>query len=84
MTGHAADAASIETCRRNGSAHRTGSEPFTVAMPRAIEARRDGDAWWFEVDGRELRLSNLTKIFWPDEGYTKGDLLALLLQRRLT
>ncbi len=46
-----------------------------MAMPRTIEARRDGDAWWFEVDGRELRLSNLTKIFWPDEGYTKGDLL---------
>ena len=44
-------------------------------MPRTIEARLDGDAWWFEVDGRELRLSNLTKIFWPDEGYTKGDLL---------
>ncbi|HEY6567906.1 MAG TPA: non-homologous end-joining DNA ligase [Actinomycetota bacterium] len=55
---------------------RTGKEPFTVEMPRAIEARRDGDAWWLEVDGRELRLSNLTKIFWPDEGYTKGDLLA--------
>jgi bifunctional non-homologous end joining protein LigD len=45
-------------------------------MPRAIEANRDGDAWWFEADGRELRLSNLTKIFWPAEGYTKGDLLA--------
>ena len=55
---------------------RTGKEPFTVEMPRAIEAVRDGDAWWFEADGRELRLSNLTKIFWPDEGYTKGDLLA--------
>src|SRR5438045_4901791 len=27
-------------------------------------------------DGRELKLSNLEKIFWPDEGYTKGDLLA--------
>ncbi len=45
-------------------------------MPRAIETTRDGDAWWSEVDGRELRLSNLTKIFWPDEGYTKGDLVA--------
>ena len=39
----------------------------------------DGDAWWFEVDGRELRLSNLNKIFWPDEGYTKGDLIAYYL-----
>ena len=46
-----------------------------MQMPRTIEARREADAWWFEVDGRELRLSNLTKIFWPDEGYTKGDVL---------
>jgi bifunctional non-homologous end joining protein LigD len=45
-------------------------------MPHALEATRDGDAWWVETDGRELRLSNLTKIFWPDDGVTKGDLLA--------
>src|SRR5206468_568397 len=24
---------------------------------------------------REVRLSNLRKVFWPDEGYTKGDLI---------
>ena len=54
-----------------------GSGPaFTVEFPAPLEARRDGDAWWLEVDGRELRLSNLNKVFWPDEGYTKGDLLA--------
>ena len=29
-----------------------------------------------EVDGRRLRLTNLDKVFWPEEGYTKGDLLA--------
>lgn len=29
-----------------------------------------------ENGGRRLRLSNLTKVFWPEEGYTKGDLLA--------
>ena len=52
---------------------------FTVEFPRALDARRDGDAWWFEVDGRELRLSNLNKTFWSDEGYTKGDLVAYYL-----
>jgi bifunctional non-homologous end joining protein LigD len=29
-----------------------------------------------EVGGHRLRLSNLDKVFWPEEGYTKGDLLA--------
>ncbi|MGH2540780.1 MAG: non-homologous end-joining DNA ligase, partial [Actinomycetota bacterium] len=55
---------------------RTSKEAFTVEMPHALGAARDGDAWWTEVGGRELRLSNLTKVFWPDEGYTKGDLIA--------
>lgn len=31
---------------------------------------------WVGLDGRKLELRNLEKIFWPDEGYTKGDLLA--------
>jgi len=29
-----------------------------------------------EVDGRTVHLSNLDKLFWPDLGITKGDLLA--------
>jgi bifunctional non-homologous end joining protein LigD len=49
---------------------------FTLELPKPLEARKDGDAWWVEVDGRELRLSNLNKTFWPAQGYTKGDLLA--------
>ncbi len=59
---------------------KSGSGPaFTVEFPHDLDARRDGDAWWFEIDGRELRLSNLNKVFWPDEGYTKGDLVAYYL-----
>lgn len=27
------------------------------------------------IDGIPLELSNLDKVFWPDEGYTKGDML---------
>jgi bifunctional non-homologous end joining protein LigD len=55
---------------------RSSGRPFTLELPAPLDARKDGDAWFVEVDGRELRLSNLTKVFWPDEGYTKGDLLA--------
>jgi bifunctional non-homologous end joining protein LigD len=29
-----------------------------------------------QAGGRELRLSNLDKVFWPEEGYTKGDVIA--------
>lgn len=29
-----------------------------------------------DVAPRELSLSNLTKVFWPDDGFTKGDLIA--------
>lgn len=48
-------------------------------FPRPLTAERRGDAWWVELEGRELRLSNLDKVFWPEEGYTKGDVLAYYL-----
>jgi DNA ligase D-like protein (predicted ligase)/DNA ligase D-like protein (predicted polymerase)/DNA ligase D-like protein (predicted 3'-phosphoesterase) len=47
-----------------------------VELPVPLDARKEGDAWFVEMNGRDLRLSNLTKVFWPSEGYTKGDLIA--------
>jgi bifunctional non-homologous end joining protein LigD len=29
-----------------------------------------------ELSGKSLRLTNLSKVYWPDDGYTKGDLVA--------
>ncbi len=55
------------------------ADPFTLdwdALP-PIERRRD--AWYADVEGREVRLTNLDKVFWPDEGYTKGDVVAYYL-----
>jgi bifunctional non-homologous end joining protein LigD len=54
----------------------SSGRPFTLELPKELDARKDGDAWWVEVDGRTHRLSNLNKVFWPAEGYTKGDLIA--------
>ncbi|MEX2275914.1 MAG: non-homologous end-joining DNA ligase [Actinomycetota bacterium] len=55
---------------------RSAGRPFTVEFPTPLPANKDGDAWWLETDGQRLRLSNLDKLFWPEEGYTKGDLIA--------
>jgi DNA ligase D-like protein (predicted ligase)/DNA ligase D-like protein (predicted polymerase)/DNA ligase D-like protein (predicted 3'-phosphoesterase) len=49
---------------------------FTVPTPEPLPVERDGEYWWMVHGGRRLRFSNLDKVFWPDEGYTKGDLVA--------
>ncbi len=55
---------------------RSGGAAFTVDLPAPLPVEKRADAWWMQADGRELRLSNLDKVFWPEEGYTKGDLIA--------
>jgi len=47
-------------------------------LPRALTIPRGPDAEpnvTLRVDGRDVRLTNLNKIFWSDLGITKGDLL---------
>jgi bifunctional non-homologous end joining protein LigD len=36
---------------------------------------RDQDNVVLAADGKEVRLTNLRKVFWPERGLTKGDLL---------
>lgn len=52
------------------------AEAFTFEPPVALDVVREKNAWSVAVDGHDVRLSNLDKIFWGPEGYTKGDLLA--------
>ena len=40
----------------------------TLVIPRSGSAT-------LKVDGKEVRLTNLDKLFWPDLGITKGDLI---------
>ncbi|MCI0674871.1 MAG: non-homologous end-joining DNA ligase, partial [Phycisphaerales bacterium] len=35
----------------------------------------DADNLTLDIEGKQVKLTNLRKIFWPQEGYTKGDLL---------
>ena len=47
----------------------------TVRFPVDLPTARRGEHWYARAGERELRLSNLDKVYWPVEGYTKGDLL---------
>ena len=44
-------------------------------MKSPLVIPRDQDNVVLTVDGNEVRLTNLRKIFWPELGLTKGDLL---------
>lgn len=64
-------------------------KPITEAATRAVAAAGrhapDGDAPGGDAPpartgkvsppAKEVKFSNLDKVFWPDEGYTKGDLI---------
>jgi bifunctional non-homologous end joining protein LigD len=47
----------------------------TIDFPVELPLVSQGEHWTARAGNRELRLSNLEKVFWPEEGYTKGDLL---------
>ncbi|MDQ3766011.1 MAG: DNA polymerase domain-containing protein [Actinomycetota bacterium] len=47
----------------------------TLEWPTELPVVRHGDHWIARAGKREVRLSNLPKVYWPEEGITKGDLL---------
>ncbi|MGH2794751.1 MAG: non-homologous end-joining DNA ligase, partial [Actinomycetota bacterium] len=46
-----------------------------VTFPRELPVTKRGQHWYAALDGVEVRFSNWDKVYWPDEGYTKGDLI---------
>lgn len=55
------------------------ASPFTLPWTTVPPFARRRDAWYADIEGHEVRLTNLDKVFWPDEGYTKGDVVAYYL-----
>ncbi len=47
----------------------------TVSFPVELPTVKRGDHWVARAGDKELKLTNLNKVFWPENGYTKGDLL---------
>ncbi len=67
----------MATARRDlhPAARRGGApSPRRRAVPRVV-VPRDRDHVVLDIEGRPVRLTNLRKVFWPDLGLTKADLL---------
>src|SRR5689334_14699852 len=54
---------------------RAGNHQLGSKGARGVSIPRDVNDVEIEVGGHTVRLTNLQKAFWPEEGITKGDLL---------
>lgn len=55
---------------------REDKSPKEVQRCAPVEPPSVGDSQTLNLDGKVVRLTNLKKVYWPDEGYTKGDLIS--------
>ena len=49
--------------------------PTTISFPLELPAVRKGTTWLAKAGDKQLKLSNLDKVYFPEAGFTKGDLL---------
>ena len=73
--GSASSRVAKKEVRKYGVRERQGSDSKVIPASRAFKAKelsRDVDV---KINGKIVSLTNLDKIYWPDAGYTKGDLI---------
>jgi bifunctional non-homologous end joining protein LigD len=52
------------------------SDFTTIDFPVELPAVKKSGSWMARAGDKELRLTNLTKIYFPERGLTKGDLIS--------
>ncbi|MGB8492258.1 MAG: DNA ligase D, partial [Bacteroidales bacterium] len=57
-------------------------EEKSRAMDAGVDKTKPAKDKAIIVSGKKLRLTNISKIYWPDEGYTKGDLISYYMSIR--
>jgi len=62
------------TARRGARKRNSRGRP-SIPAPAPVEIPANQDVAELDVGGRRVRLTNLRKLFWPELGITKGDLL---------
>jgi bifunctional non-homologous end joining protein LigD len=60
--------ASVEKAQREAALESKAPKPKAEAAAKKVPAV-------LNVDGREIKLTNLEKVLWPEDGYTKADLI---------
>lgn len=72
----------VDSVRRTQTTHEQGDGESGSPETREGSDSRDVARFpakardqMLEIDGQVLKLTNLDKVFWPDEGYTKGNLI---------
>jgi len=71
----ATDTTPPRASRDRHPATRSRGRQGRAIVPRDVRIPRDRNDAVLELGGREVRLTNLRKVFWPELGLTKGDLL---------
>jgi bifunctional non-homologous end joining protein LigD len=74
-TGEARPRTTPGRTRGREPAHAVACASDASVGPLSVRRRGSKDAET-TVDGRELKLSNIDKVLYPDTGFTKGDLIA--------
>ena len=46
-----------------------------IDPPDVVTVEKDGEHFYTTGYDRQVKLSNIDKVFWPGDGYTKGDLI---------